>query len=112
VRVRRPRGYSGAATWNAGMHRSWFRMRAELSLGKAQRKVRGAGGNSRADHAECSNHACRGARMRAGPSFGMVRRNFDVLEVTSVQPRRVRESRLSWACGCVLRLLREVAWRI
>jgi len=66
-------------------------------------------GNFRTHHAECTNHACRGARMRAGPSFGAVRDNFDVLEATSVQPRRVRESRLLWACGCVLRLSRGVA---
>jgi len=111
VRVLRPGGHSGAATSSAGMHQSWpnggpgfpsGRYGARLAL---WRQLQG-------NHAECSNHACRGTRMRARPSFGRVWRKFDVLEATPVQPRRVRESRLSWACGCVLRLSREVAWRI
>jgi len=108
VRVLRPGGHSGAATScgtapvvvpNAG--------RAFPREGAAQtRPLKATSGHN---HAECTNHACRGARMRTGPSFGAVRDKFDVLEATPVQPRRVRESRLLWACGCVLRLSRGVA---
>jgi hypothetical protein len=103
-----PGGHSGAATScgtapvvvpNAG--------RAFPREGAAQtRPLKATSGDN---HAECTNHACRGARMRTGPSFGAVRDNFDVLEATPVQPRRVRESRLLWVCGCVLRLSRGVA---
>lgn len=111
MRVLRPGGHSRAATSSTGMHQSWADCGPGFPSGRCGAKLalwRQLQGN----HAECSNHACRGARMRARPSFGMVWRNFDVLGATPVQPRRVRESRLSWACGCVLRLSREVAWRI
>jgi len=72
VRVLRPGGHSGAATScgtapvvvpNAG--------RAFPREGAAQtRPLKATSGHN---HAECTNHACRGARMRTGPSFGAVR---------------------------------------
>jgi len=94
-----------------GLHQSWFRCGSGLLSGRF-----GANSNLwrqlQRHHARVHESRLSWRRMRPGPSFGMVRDNFNVLGVTPVQPRRVRESRLSWACGCVLRPSRGVAWRI
>jgi len=93
VRVLRPGGYSGAAT-RAGLHPVVVPNVSRVFPREGAAQTRPLKATSGHNHAECTNHACRGARMRAGPSFGAVRDNFDVLGATPVQPRRVRESRL------------------
>jgi hypothetical protein len=86
-------------------------MRAATSSGRVRHKVRCFGGNFRAA-TPCANHAGRGAWMRAASSFGRVRCTF---EKDWRQLRCCHAECESHACrgvGSVLRLSREVAWRI
>jgi len=116
IRVSLGRPRAGPAPWRSlqsshigcGTAPDVVPMRVGPSFEKARRKFEPLEATSEVPRG-ARIHACRGARMRAESSLGAVRDNFNVLGATLVQPRRVRESRLSWACGCVLRLSREVA---